>query len=104
MDEPAELRIPAQGVDVEQHGAASVGDVRAVHAPVAAPCQALGETQIKTRPCCDSRKSGLRRVEGGALTQMIHESTVPNMACFFCTALATLATLSSSHRSLTALK
>lgn len=43
--EPAEIRIPLHGVDVEEHGAASVGDVRAVDPSVAAPCQALREIQ-----------------------------------------------------------
>lgn len=41
LGKPAELRIPLHGVDVEEHGAAGVGDVRAVDPSVAAPCQAL---------------------------------------------------------------
>lgn len=41
VGKPAELRIPLHGVDVEEHSAASVGDVRAVDPAVAAPCQAL---------------------------------------------------------------
>lgn len=47
--EPAELRVPLHGVDVEQHGAAGVGHVRAVDPTVAAPRQALREVQTKTR-------------------------------------------------------
>lgn len=38
---PAELRIPVQAVNVEEHGATGVGDVCAVHPPVLAPRQAL---------------------------------------------------------------
>lgn len=47
VGQPAELRIPLHGVDVEEHGAAGVGDVRAVDSPVAAPRQALREIHTK---------------------------------------------------------
>lgn len=38
---PAQLRIPFQGVNVEEHSATGIRNICAVDAPVPTPCQAL---------------------------------------------------------------
>lgn len=62
---PAELRVPLHGVDVEEHGAASVGDVRAVHSSVAAPCQALREVHISGSEAQTTGAGKLATVKAG---------------------------------------
>lgn len=45
----AELRVPVEGVDVEEHGAAGVGHVRAVDAAGLTARQTLGGTRTNER-------------------------------------------------------
>lgn len=101
---PAQLGVPLHAVDVEEHGAAGVGHVCAVDAAVPAAGQTLRRGQTGVRGCRLDKPGLSRRPCWAELTQMIQESTVPNMARSLSTACRTSSTLSSSQRSFTALK
>lgn len=63
---PAELRVPVHGVDVEQHGPAGVGHVRAVDSARLPPGQTL-----QTHPAQPQLRQSITR---GVSLQLYHDT------------------------------